>query len=115
MTRRLAVVLVPVPGRIWCEGQFSDAVQRRSDISATGVPIMVFTRFEVRETTRFASQGACIYCGSSDDLTDEHVVPYGLGGKMILPKSSCRRCAMITGQFEGKVLRGFMRDGRAVA
>jgi hypothetical protein len=50
--------------------------------------------------------GLCIYCGSVDDLTDEHVVPYGLGGRHILPQASCRDCARITGEFEGHVLRG---------
>lgn len=49
--------------------------------------------------------GRCIYCGSSDSLEDEHVVPYALGGTLVLPKASCRACATITGQFEQKFLR----------
>ena len=24
--------------------------------------------------------GKCVYCGSTDNLTDEHIVPPGLGG-----------------------------------
>lgn len=50
--------------------------------------------------------GHCIYCGASEDLRDEHIVPYGLGGNLILPKSSCGVCADITSKFELSVQRG---------
>ena len=50
--------------------------------------------------------GHCIYCGATEDLRDEHIVPYGLGGNLILPKSSCGKCADITSRFELSVLRG---------
>lgn len=50
--------------------------------------------------------GQCIYCGRrAVRLTDEHVIPYGLGGRLVLPKSSCKRCAKITGGVEHFVLR----------
>jgi hypothetical protein len=52
--------------------------------------------------------GRCIYCGSNDGLEKEHIVPYALNGSAILPKSTCRECAKITGQFEQSVLRGPM-------
>ena len=57
----------------------------------------------------------CIYCGSFDLLTDEHVVPLGLGGDLIFPKSSCVACNEMTSRFELKVLRGHMTVARAVA
>jgi hypothetical protein len=48
------------------------------------------------------SVGVCIYCGASEcELTDEHIIPFGLGGADILPKASCKDCARITGKFEG--------------
>lgn len=50
--------------------------------------------------------GRCIYCGSSEDLTLEHIFPEGLSGTAKLPDSSCKQCASITGNFEQKVLRG---------
>lgn len=50
--------------------------------------------------------GRCIYCGRTDDLTKEHILPFGLSGTAILPKSSCRACASITGDVEQKLLRG---------
>jgi HNH endonuclease len=58
---------------------------------------------------------ACIYCGSTEDLTDEHIIPYGLGGDLVLPKASCRACATITSDFERRVQRGFMLEGRTAA
>jgi len=60
--------------------------------------------------------GQCIYCGSTANLTEEHVVPYGLAGhRLILEDASCRPCAKTTGAFEGAVLRGFMLKARTVA
>lgn len=55
---------------------------------------------------RYRPVGFCIYCGANNCLTDEHVVPYGLGGNsLVLPKASCNSCAKITGQFENNFLR----------
>lgn len=55
---------------------------------------------------RFQPVDRCIYCGSTESLSDEHVIPLGLGGTLILPKASCRSCADITGAFEQRLLRG---------
>lgn len=50
--------------------------------------------------------GICIYCGRADaPLTDEHVVPYSIGGELVLKDASCRKCAAITSRFELKVMR----------
>lgn len=54
----------------------------------------------------------CIYCGSTDDLTDEHIIPFALHGNTILPKSSCKECASKTGKVEQDVLRGPMSNLR---
>jgi hypothetical protein len=35
---------------------------------------------------------ACIFCGSQENLTDEHVFPAFMGGKLIVPNGSCKRC-----------------------
>lgn len=48
----------------------------------------------------------CIYCGRLDNLSDEHVIPFGLGGQLVLPKASCAGCAAITGALEQRLLRG---------
>jgi hypothetical protein len=52
--------------------------------------------------------GHCIYCGATDDLEREHILPFGLSGVAVLPKATCRRCAKITGKTEQTVLRGPM-------
>lgn len=59
------------------------------------------------------SKGICIYCGASAvNLTDEHMVPFSLGGKHIIKRASCNKCAAITSNFEGKVSRGLWGDAR---
>ena len=45
--------------------------------------------------------GYCMYCDSKHTLEDEHIIPYFMAGGYIVPKGSCRRCAKITGRFEG--------------
>ncbi len=49
--------------------------------------------------------GRCIYCGNTTGLTIEHVIPYGLGGRIELPESSCRECSKLTSAFEHTCLR----------
>lgn len=57
--------------------------------------------------------GCCIYCGASEwspadsrRLGDEHIVPEGLGGKLVLPQSSCAKCETETSKVELEWLRG---------
>jgi hypothetical protein len=52
--------------------------------------------------------GFCIYCGAdgkSVKLSDEHAIPYGLDGWVVLPKASCQPCAAATGSVEHFCLR----------
>lgn len=53
------------------------------------------------------SIGKCIYCGSVENLTDEHIVPYSLGGPWQLLNASCVNCARITTKLEREVSRNF--------
>jgi HNH endonuclease len=47
---------------------------------------------------RYPAIGKCIYCGcTSKRLTEEHIIPLGLGGDLILPEASCEDCNAITG------------------
>lgn len=60
---------------------------------------------------RFDPVGYCVYCDASESkdgtpLTDEHIIPEGMGGILVLPRSSCAECAAVTTRFE----RHFMRD-----
>lgn len=56
----------------------------------------------------FSPVGFCIYCGANDDLGEEHIIPFGLGGNLILPDPSCSQCSDITGaQVEGAILNAY--------
>jgi hypothetical protein len=57
--------------------------------------------------------GRCVYCGDqSPPLTREHVFPSGLGGGVILPKSSCGKCQKVTEEIETYCLRGLLLPHR---
>ena len=65
-------------------------------------------------SNKYKPVGRCIYCGDiNSQLTDEHIIPYGLNGTLVLPKSSCLDCNKITSRIENNVLRGQLRDVRA--
>lgn len=63
--------------------------------------------------TRISSKGVCIYCNAKDvDLTDEHILPYFIGGFHIINDASCKECAKITTRFERDVAKGLWGDAR---
>jgi hypothetical protein len=48
--------------------------------------------------------GVCIYCFSTNGtrkLTDEHTIPFSLGGSTQLAEASCDKCAKITSYLDG--------------
>lgn len=56
------------------------------------------------------SVGECIYRDRGEPahqgpLTDEHIVPFGLGGTGVFREASCKACAKVTAKFEGVVQR----------
>jgi hypothetical protein len=54
----------------------------------------------------YSPAGYCIYCGSTDGpLTDEHIVPFSLSGKLVLPKASCTVCQKTTCEMTNEVAR----------
>jgi HNH endonuclease len=60
--------------------------------------------------------GSCIYCGARGPavvLHEEHVIPYGIGGTLILPDSSCIDCEKITSAIERQCLRCMFGDMRS--
>lgn len=58
--------------------------------------------------------GFCIYCGSTEKLTREHVVPYALGGSLTITKGCCEECRKKTNAFESDVLSGPLRMVRYI-
>jgi hypothetical protein len=57
------------------------------------------------ETKVVSTVGKCIYCNSTRNLSDEHIIPYGLGGNIVLAKASCSQCAQMTSKFEMDIQR----------
>jgi len=65
---------------------------------------------------RYAAVGRCIYCGSDGGpkgLSDEHMMPFSLGGDAILPKASCSECATETSKIEMYLARNIFREFRS--
>jgi hypothetical protein len=76
------------------EGEVSIAYQRR--LLQGGQP---------RPDRVIGKADACIYCGSTEALQDEHIIPFGLEGEYVLADASCPTCAAITSRFERAILR----------
>ena len=53
----------------------------------------------------YKAVGHCIYCGSTHQLSDEHIIPLGLGGRLVLPLASCSPCSTKTSKIERTCLR----------
>ncbi len=64
-------------------------------------------------TQKYPSVGKCIYCGSADNLSTEHIIPFGLWGRLELPNASCEKCREITQKFETQVQQQFLGGFRA--
>jgi hypothetical protein len=61
--------------------------------------------------------GRCIYCGDTESLTDEHIIPFALGGNLVLAKASCPACQVKTSATERMVARqmaGLLRSRLAI-
>jgi hypothetical protein len=65
--------------------------------------------------------GTCVYCGASEyipgsgeALHEEHVLPFGLGGDVVLKEASCGSCEKITGRIESIVLNNHLSGPRQV-
>lgn len=57
---------------------------------------------------------ACVYCGSTEQLSREHAIPYALGGTLTILEGSCEICRKKTHAFETDVLTGPMRMVRYI-
>jgi HNH endonuclease len=64
---------------------------------------------------RCAPVKRCIYCGNvSNLLTDEHIIPDGIGGNLILPEASCQACATAIMDFEPIIINHQYRAARGI-
>lgn len=58
----------------------------------------------------------CVYCGATNgDLSREHIIPFALGGNLVIPKASCESCRKITHRFETTCLRVMFGNYRIAA
>ena len=65
------------------------------------------------EPVEMGRSSICIFCGSKQELTDEHVVPYSIAGPWVYRKATCRVCQDKFKPFESRILKRFlgpMRD-----
>ena len=46
---------------------------------------------------------SCIYCGAREQLSLEHIIPFGLWGRIEFPNASCAECAKRINVFETQV------------
>jgi hypothetical protein len=58
--------------------------------------------------------GECIYCGATDDLRTEHLIPFSLAGRHVLRRASCRACERKTSRWESKVAHDSFLSVRTV-
>lgn len=57
---------------------------------------------------RYAPLNQCAYCDATDNLSDEHIIAFGLGGELVLPKGSCEKHRKATSKVEDFVLRRYL-------
>lgn len=67
---------------------------------------MIRSQIAENRTTKLI--GKCIYCGSTENLHDEHCIPESLNGVHVLGKGSCGDCGKITSKFERAYARESM-------
>lgn len=63
----------------------------------------------------YPSFGECIYCGAKAgdvQLTDEHVVPFALGGNAVIKEGSCKQCAVETSKIERELCKALLGEFR---
>ena len=62
----------------------------------------------VKDAKVYAPLNRCAYCDATDNLSTEHIIPYGLGGELVLPNASCEKHRRATSKVEDFVLRKYL-------
>ena len=61
----------------------------------------------------YLSPGRCIYCGATEGLTDEHIMPLSMNGNRVIEDASCEPCRVITCKVENAVTHVMWGSWRA--
>ncbi len=56
-----------------------------------------------KKSKSLPSLGYCVFCGSRDNLTDEHIIPEFFGSGLKIIKSCCSTCQKNTSKFESSI------------
>jgi HNH endonuclease len=66
----------------------------------------------------YPSFGRCVFClqtFAQEDLTDEHIIPYSLNGRLVIRKGSCVPCAQRSNQeYENPTLQSALLAARSI-
>jgi hypothetical protein len=57
-------------------------------------------RLPTHSAKTYEAMNCCVYCRATHGLSDEHIIPLGLGGRWLLPRSSCANCSAKSAAFE---------------
>jgi hypothetical protein len=56
----------------------------------------------------YAPLERCLYCAETENLSEEHIIPLGFGGELIVPRASCKAHQKATCKVEDFVLRKYL-------
>lgn len=90
---------------------YSETRDLRSDEQIEFIPLDTTVFKQIKDGCSVKA-AACIYCGSTNGLTKEHVIPHGLNGTSTIANGSCSECQRITHKFEQAILRGELQETR---
>lgn len=76
--------------------------------------IIMKNKFSTYNVDNKTPIGKCIYCESTENLTDEHAMPFAMQGDLVLFKASCKDCTMFTSKFERQIARELFGSIRTV-
>jgi hypothetical protein len=91
-----------------CNLDLDYGVIRKAFVQKWSRPLLIMSN------TSSTNVGVCIYCGTDQNLTDEHAIPFALKGSRTLKDASCLACNAITTRFERSILRKNMLAVRTV-
>jgi hypothetical protein len=60
----------------------------------------------------YLPQSKCIYCGSAAPRGEEHIIPLCIGGKLVIPDASCRKCERTTSRVEDACFKAMFDASR---